>query len=229
MRKFYWIILLLLVTIVACKKKTTEPIPAPSKAKLLTPDSNSTCTTGRIISATDNAVTFTWNSAANASSYALTIKNLLSGSISTQNTNATTIEVVLLRNTPYSWFIVSKSDKTTATAQSSVWKFYNSGLATTSHPPFPADLTMPTFGQSLNATAGKVTLTWTGSAVDNNIVGYDVYLGTTSANMAVIKPDLTTSTFDATVTSGTTYYWKIVTKDSQGNTSSSGTYQFNVN
>ena len=36
-------------------------------------------------------------------------------------------------------------------------------------------------------------------------------------------------TNNVVVTAGTTYYWKVVTKDAQGNTSESNMFQFKVN
>lgn len=89
---------------------------------------------------------------------------------------------------------------------------------------------MPTNAQTLNAVAGKVVLDWSGSDVDNDIAGYDVYLGTTVANMAIVKTNIAESiTNDIAVANGTTYYWKVVTKDSKGNSSNSETFQFKIN
>lgn len=233
MKRLLFVMALLLCS---CGKKSDSgtdidpvSVPAPDKAMLTAPASNSTCTTGKVVSSTQSSVLFTWATAANTESYDLSIKNLLTGTTSTQTVTANQLEVTLLRNTPYSWYVVSKSSKTTQTAQSNLFKFYNSGIAATNYAPFPADLTSPTLAQSVNAAAGKVTLTWTGADVDNDIVGYDVYLGTSNSALTTVKTNLTATTFDIAVTSGTAYYWKIVTKDSQTNTSTSAIYQFSVN
>lgn len=229
------VFIILLIALCSCgKKESPDATPvltqtAPDKAVLTAPASNSTCTIGRVISATQSGILFSWNASTNTDSYDLVIKNLLIGVATTQTVAATQLEVTLLRNTPYSWYVVSKSAKTTQTAQSGVFKFYNQGNSTTYYAPFPADLNLPTMGQSLNATAGKITLTWTGASVDNDIVGYDVYVGTGSSTLSLTKQNLVASSFDIAVTSGTSYYWKVITKDAQGNMSTSDVYQFNVN
>ena len=125
--------------------------------------------------------------------------------------------------------MVSKSNSSTTTTQSDTWKFYNAGLGTVSHPPFPADNLSPAYGQNVTATGGTVNLTWTASDPDNDIAGYDVYFGTT-ATPTISKSNITDKFMNGVaVTSGITYYWKIVSKDNQGNTSDSGVFQFKVN
>ena len=212
------------------KKNNPAPVLAPVAAILTAPAQNAVCTTGTIISDTQSSITFTWNPAANASSYQLVLKNLLTSITTTQNTDQTQITVTLLRNTPYSWYIVSESAKTTETAQSDAWKFYNSGPGVVTYAPYPAEITSPTFGQAVTAVSGTVNLTWQGSAVDNStIVNYDVYFGTTTTP-AILKSTITDSFVNnVTVTSGTTYYWRVITRDVNGNTSDSGLFQFSVN
>jgi len=220
--------LLLVLIFAGCTKKSTVG-PDPGKASLSFPAQNSACTTGTVLTNTQSSIVFTWAASENTDSYELDIKNLLTNTVTTQTAGINQLAVTLLRNTPYSWFVISKSSNTGVTTKSDVWKFYNAGLGTVSHPPFPADVVSPSLGQNVTATSGTVTLTWLGSSVDNNIVGYDVYFGTSST------PPLTQSNVTSmllngvAVTSGTTYYWKIVTKDALGNTSDSNIFQFKVN
>jgi hypothetical protein len=56
------------------------------------------------------------------------VKNLLTNAISTQLTSNTSVELTLNRNTPYSWFVNSKSSKNPTVGLSPTWKFYNSAL-----------------------------------------------------------------------------------------------------
>jgi hypothetical protein len=209
--------------------KNLPKVDAPSKAVLSFPAQNAACTTGTVISATQSTITFTWNSSANANSYELNIKNLLTGAVTSQTATTNQLAVDLLRDTPYSWYVTSKSSQTTSTTNSDTWKFYNAGLGTLSHPPFPADGLKPTFAQNVTATGGTINLSWTGSDPDNDIAGYDVYFGT-SANPAILKSSITDMFLNGVaVSSGVTYYWKIVTKDIQGNISDSGIFQFKTN
>ncbi|MFC0513390.1 hypothetical protein ACFFGT_04235 [Mucilaginibacter angelicae] len=218
-----------LCLIMACHKKNnpTPTIPAPDKASLTFPSQNAACTTGTIISAVQSTVTLTWNTAANSDSYELGIKNLLTQTITYKNTTATHLTDTLDRNTPYSWFIVTKSKASSDTTKSDVWKFYNAGPGTLTYAPFPADLVTPGFNH--NVPAGTVNLAWNGSSVDNDIAGYDVYFGT-NTTPPLFKSNVTDMFLNAvTVTSATTYYWKVVTKDLIGNTSVSTIAQFKVN
>jgi hypothetical protein len=208
----------------------TTSIPAPAQASLTLPAQNTVCTTGTVTSSTESTIQFTWNASANTDSYDLYLKNLLTSITTTQNTTSTQLNVTLLRNTPYSWYIVSKSTKTATTAQSDTWKFYNAGPGTITYSPFPAEIISPTFAQNVTATAGTVNLTWKGSSVNpGTITAYDVYFGTTTSP-AILKSGVTDSFLNnVSVTSNTTYYWKVITKDILGNTSDSGIYQFSVN
>jgi hypothetical protein len=206
---------------------TTTPL-APVKAILTFPLQNAVCTTGTIISDSLSTITFTWNPSDNTDNYDLYLKNLLTAVTTVQNTTQTQLAITVVRNTPFSWYVVSKSSMSTGTAQSDVWKFYNAGLGATTYAPFPAQITAPTYGQSI--TAGAVNLTWTGSSVNvGTIINYDVYFGT-AATPPIYKSAITDSFVNGvTVTTKTTYYWRVVTRDFSGNTSDSGVYQFSVN
>ncbi|WP_143306167.1 fibronectin type III domain-containing protein [Chitinophaga vietnamensis] len=222
-----YLFLSLMILGVACGKKD-DPLP-PGKATLIFPAQNAACTNGVVISNTQSAIVFSWNASSNTDSYELHIKNLLTRDSISQTITTNRDSVVLLRNTPYSWYVVAKSGKTSAFTASDTWKFYNAGPGTTSYAPFPAAITAPSFGQSLTATGGQISLTWTGSAVDKNITGYDVYFDT-NATPALYKSNVTDMFLNnVPVTSNTTYYWKVVTHDANGNTSDSGTFQFKVN
>src|SRR5438067_756947 len=113
---------------IGCGKSSNNPlpsIPSPDKATLSLPAQNAACTTGTVISGTQSAITFTWSTAANTDSYLIGIKNLLTQAIHYKKATATQLTDTLLRNTPYSWFVVSKSKAVADTTKSDVWKFYN--------------------------------------------------------------------------------------------------------
>ena len=232
------ILFLLSVIILAtsCGKDPSEkPVPQPPVVKLPTksvltfPVQNEACSEGTIVSTAESKILFKWNSSTNTESYDLNIKNLTTGVIINKSTTSTELEVTLSRNTPYSWHVVSRSGKTTETATSDVWKFYNSGPGTVTYAPFPAEITSPVMGQSVTATNGFITLDWAGSDVDGDIVGYDVYFGK-SNTPELLKNNLAESVLNGvSVASNTTYYWKIITKDSKGNTSHSVVSQLKVN
>ncbi len=226
MRRFMLFSLVLLLA--ACSGKKNNPSP-PRPASLLTPLQNSVCTSGNVISNTQSEVTFTWQAAMYADSYELHITDLLTEmALPVQTTASTKLNVTLSRAAPYSWFVVSRSSRISTTANSDTWKFYNSGPGVVNYAPFPADITSPAFGVGISAMNGMVNLEWIGSDVNNDIAGYDVYFGTTNTP-PLLKSGVTAMFLNnVAVTSGTTYYWKVITKDQQGNTSDSGVYQFSV-
>lgn len=224
-RIIYLAALVLLIS--ACSKKGGSG-PVPGKAGLVAPLKDLICNNGTVVSATESSVAFSWNAAANATGYDLTIKNLLTQTEAVQTTTSTNATVTLKRNTPYSWHVTAKSSKNTTVTESDIWKFYNAGAGATTYAPFPADLLTPGFGDIISPANGKINITWKGAAVDNNIVGYIVYFGP-SSNPAIFR-ERTTDSFvnDITVSANTTYYWHVVTIDANSNISDSGINNFYV-
>jgi hypothetical protein len=233
--KWSIVIVCSLFILTSCGKKdesnpVTPPAGAPGMAVLVFPAQNEVCTQGVVISATQSSIPLKWVAAKLAGSYEVTIKNLEKGTITTQTTSATQLDVTLERNAPFSWYVTSKTSASTITAKSEVWKFYNPGPGTLSYAPFPAEAVNPSIGAGITAVGGKITLSWTGADADNDINGYDVYFGTISTNMAIIKSGAGEMVLNGVeVTSGNTYFWKVITKDAKGNTSASGMFNFKVN
>ena len=225
------IIILLFLSVSACKKKKDpQPSLAPDKAVLVSPAANEACTEGTVLSATTSSVTLKWNASANTESYEVHIKNLLSGAMITQTTTATQLSVTLASNTPYSWFVISKSAASTAVGTSDIWKFYSAGQVTASYAPFPPDNLVPAMRQAVTAVNGKINLSWSAEDADNDLAGYDVFLGTNSTTIPLLQANIATKKLDdVSVTANTTYYWKVVAKDAKGNTSESAVYILKVN
>jgi hypothetical protein len=217
----------LALLLAACGKKNgPNPAKDPASAILTAPAKDQTCTNGTVLSNTESSVAFSWNASANTDAYELTVKNLLTQKDIVQQTTTPNATVTLSRNTPYSWSVTSKKAK--ASAQSETWKFYNAGAGVTSYAPFPADIITPAFGEILSPANGKVNLTWKGSSVDNNISGYVVYFGPNN-NPDIFRERITDAFVnDVTVSTNTTYYWRVVTVDKNGNISDSGMQNFYV-
>jgi len=233
MRSIIYSIITLVVISGCGGSKSGNPKPMsqpPVAAVLVFPDQNSACVSGTIVSAMQSSVQLKWNASANTDSYDITLKNLLTNAVETHNTTQAQLSVNLLQNTPYSWQVISKSNSVSSVATSDSWKFYNSGQGVVSYAPFPADNLVPATGQFVTVPAtGKISLIWHGSDADNDIVSYDVYFGT-DASPAIYQQKVTASTLnDVAVTAKTKYYWKVVTFDSTGNSSTSDTQQFNTN
>ncbi len=203
----------------------TEVDP-PSSAVLAFPEQNSECTTGSNLTSTESTITFDWNDSNNTDSYELFVKNLDNQTTERFTSNISERSVTILRSTPYSWYVVSKNSGT-ETSQSATWKFYNAGEATSSYAPFPADLVSPALSETLSASITSISLEWKGEDVDNDIKEYDLFFGTTT-NLNTKETTTTNMNHTVTVSSGNTYYWKIITKDNQNNTSESQIFQFSI-
>jgi hypothetical protein len=226
-------LVLLLFIISACSKGESEapvtPASPPSKAVLILPALNEACTSGTVISATQSMITLKWQASANTSSYIVTIKNLLTNISESLTSPDPQLNVTLLRNTPYSWYVTSKSSAIAETAQSDTWKFYNAGPGAVTYAPYPSEIIAPIMGQVLNNVA-SVKLEWKGSDVENDIIAYDIWFGSGNST-SLFKSNYTETSLMVNVplNSSMTYNWKVITKDSKGNNSSSGVYQFTVN
>lgn len=204
-----------------------DPVAAPSAATLVFPEDDSECTEGEILSEETSRVDFMWNASQNTDSYEVNLKDLNSGTSSTFTSSTNNKEINLIRGNPYEWFVVSRRNGTNATASSPTWRFFNAGPGVENYAPFPAEAVNPPRGANLDPTA-TVTLEWTGTDIDEDIVEYDVYLGTApdALQLLATTPD---TMADANVSSGVTYYWNVVTHDSAANTSVSEIFEFRVN
>lgn len=209
-------------------QKGEKASPQPEKAILTFPVDNTICLEGKIISNTESLINFTWNSSNNTDAYEFSLKNLITGISVIKLVNTTNIEISLLRNTPYSWFVSSISTKNAFVAKSDAWKFYNSGPGLISYSPFPAEIISPKKSEVVQPISGNINLEWKGSDVDGDILNYDVYLGTSNTPIILSSKLTTSSLSNVAVKENTNYFWKVITRDSKGNLSDSGLNQFTV-
>ncbi|MFA6401296.1 MAG: hypothetical protein WCX31_06680 [Salinivirgaceae bacterium] len=216
-----------IILLTACYK--TEPdLKNPVAVNLLYPFENSLCNVGTDSTVTEGTIVFEWTAGLYATEYEFNLKNLATGDSISQLTSQTKLSLRILRSAPYSWFVVSKSDINSNTAKSKIWKFYNAGEAIENYAPFPAEIVSPKMAQTIVASSNTISLSWTGSDIDDDIIGYDVYFGTTNTPPLIETNFQDTTLNNVAISAGTVYYWKIITKDTRGNTSDSGIYQFRV-
>lgn len=203
-----------------------NPLGIPSMATLVFPDNNLECTEGIVINDAQSTVTFQWQIASNTSSYEVNLRNLETNSSATTTSTTNEASITLERGVPYEWFVVSRSDGADATAKSDTWRFYNQGPGFASYAPFPASVVSPTSGQTVNA-ASSINLEWQGSDVDNDLIEFEVLFGTNN-NLTTTLGSTSQSAISATISSGQTYYWRVISKDAAGNTSQSEVFDFKV-
>jgi hypothetical protein len=224
------ILIFLFLFLNSCSKDT-DLLPlviGPEAATLVFPENLTQCFEGDILSTTESEVTFRWNPSENTDEYELHLTNLDTGTIQIFATQNTEIPIRLQRGVPYSWFINSVESSFGNTTMSEVWSFYNAGEAIISFIPFPAVALSPAHGANLNNT-NSVTLSWSATDLDNDIENFDLYFGS-SAPPEVFASSITDSTYpDIPVTANTEYFWRIVTRDQNGNESQSEVFSFTVN
>lgn len=200
-----------------------EHLP-PEKVSLIFPEDNTECNEGTIINEFQSSVLFQWDDAPNADMYEVVIEDLEDQSKITRETANTEIEITVGRGKPYQWYVVSKSNTIIETATSETWKFYNAGDGKASHAPFPADIVYPNVGDTVSGST-SVTLEWSSSDIDNDVVGYEVYFGVENPPVNNIGT-INSNSFNVNVTSGNIYYWSVKTMDKTNNVSNSEVFWF---
>jgi hypothetical protein len=220
-----------------CSKKDNtvpdEKVLPPERVELELPQQNGVCVEGVVVSDSISTVAFKWKAAMNTDTYEVRIKNLLTKVVTSQRTTDTGIALPLMRNTPHSWWVVSRSSSNADTVQTSAWKFFNAGVAATAYAPFPAELLSPSERQYIDG-AEQITLTWRTDDVDKDLMNYDIYFGTSPSELQVLQagiPHLEDGSISqqVPVNRRTQYYWKIVSRDRKGNTAESEIASFEVN
>ena len=204
-----------------------DPIPVPEPSLLLAPSNLNTCNSATRINNLERQVRFQWTATLNTESYNLVVQNTITREQQTTTTSLLTDSIVLTSGAPYQWCVISKSSLTQAEGKSSIWHFYLEGNPQESHFPFPAILLVPSdeLIVSLNA-SNAFTFEWEGNDLDNDIQRYDFYLGTSSSSLNKEREAITSQQVTLVLIPNTIYFWQIISKDLQGNQSTSEIYQF---
>jgi len=210
-----------------------DPIPVePGVASLISPANNETCLDGTSLNDTQSNVSFSWSAASDALSYEVVISNLLTQSSQTYTAPSNQITIALTKAEPYSWIVKSIGEDGSTPSESELWKFYLAGDAVTNYTPFPTDLISPRSGANITPDINNlVILNWNGSDVDGDLESFEVYLDQNDATTLNITLPFqnNNNSIEVEVENNTTYYWKVIAIDANGNQSSSGVYAFRTN
>ena len=98
--------------------------------------------------------------------------------------------------------------------------------------PFPAELIFPRSGKNVTPGVNNlITLSWTTSDVDGDLLKFEVYLDDNDASTLIESIDYVedNTSIEIEVQNNTKYYWKIISIDLNGNQSNSGVYAFRTN
>jgi hypothetical protein len=216
-------------------QQTSTPapqVPTPGKSSLSAPVNNEVCYEGETVDASTSKVTFSWSTSSDTDSYDLQITNqetnqTLKESDITTNSKA----VTLATDISYSWKVLSKANDTSDTTNSDTWQFYLAGDGQENFAPFPATIISPSSGAGVDASGGKITLSWEGNDPDEaDVLSYTIYFDEVDGlqDPQTANINITETSLEVEVESGNTYYWRVKTSDG---TSSSFTlvYSFIIN
>ncbi|MCX2718864.1 hypothetical protein [Lentiprolixibacter aurantiacus] len=208
--------------------KDSPPKP-PEAALLVFPERNSECTTGIDLNDVTSQVEFRWQEARFTDTYELRVTNLNTGSTQTITTTALSAVRPLEKGALFRWEIRTRNEQTEDIVSSESWLFYNAG-SQDSYAPFPAEIIFPVSGASVVPDINnEITLQWSGSDVDNDLAGYEIYLDTSNPPTTLAaSPSVSLNSTRIVVQRNTVYYWKIISRDRENNTSDTGVYSFRV-
>ncbi|MGB7393030.1 MAG: hypothetical protein WA913_01420 [Pricia sp.] len=192
---------------------------------LVFPENDSECTEVTDQGNGQAMITFRWEATETADNYEVNLTNIDTGGVQKTDSETNEAEVILSANTPYEWFVISRKEGSDQASESEKWKFYAAGAGTKNYAPFPAEVVSPQPGSVLTGTA--VTLEWTGSDVDNDIVEFEVLLDSDSPPQQSLDTTAQ-SGLNLTIDTAGTYYWQVLTVDSAGNRSRSEVFGFTV-
>tara|TARA_B100000949_G_scaffold227674_1_gene234334 strand:- start:514 stop:2268 length:1755 start_codon:yes stop_codon:yes gene_type:complete len=152
----------------------------------------------------------------------------LIGTISSSSANVTG----LTYDDTYYWMVVAKNAGGDAVG-SSTWTFTTqndpNALPNTAMNPTPTDgaTNVPLFNTTNNGqpTTG-VTLQWGAPTTGGNVDGYKIFIGSDPNNLYQLNNSTNTSSSIANINYSTTYYWRIVPYNSNGDASNVITWSF---
>ena len=210
-----------------------EPLPIePGIATLIEPANNETCLDGTALNDTQSNVPFSWTSAQDALSYEVVVTNLLTQTSQIYSVALNQTTIALTKAEPYSWRVKSIGEVGSTPVESEQWKFYLAGNAVVNYAPFPTELISPRSGANITPDINNlVILNWKGLDVDGDLTRYEVYLDQTNATTLKTTLDFEANetSLEVEVENNSTYYWKIIALDGNGNQSNSGVYAFRTN
>lgn len=225
--------LIVSLVLISCGGGGNDPAPAPEPKNtaptvplLITPVANKLCIS--------NIVIFEWGVSTDAEKnpivYQLQIAtdNQFTQIVSTSDISNPTQSVTLDKGKAYYWRVKAIDSKNASSVYSPINSFYTEGLAVSNHLPFIPQLIAPIKNSTISGTS--TTLKWSGSDVDvNDVLSFDVYLGTEINPTTKIVDNKTATLYDVTLQATKNYYWKVVVRDNKGGETHSQISSFRTN
>jgi hypothetical protein len=197
----------------------------PSAPVLMSPTNNFLCSV--------NNVDFGWEASTDGDGDAITYtievtkdEQFNSIDVTIGNISSTLKQIDLLRATTYYWRVKATDETNESSAYSSIYKFYTEGYGVENHLPNTPGLVFPELSETVNG--NTIILKWTALDQDvNDILSYDVFVGTANPPTEKIGIDLSKKEFEfSPLITNTTYYWKVVVKDNHDGASIGQVWDF---
>lgn len=211
MRKLLYI-LFVYGFVTGCATEDVAENTAPSVPNLIFPTNNQLCTDSTLLmewsAATDNegdAVSYVLLVAADAGFTAVFHESTV-----TQTTKELTFDL----NESYYWRVKAIDAQEASSDFTEVHSFYSEGEGTENHVPFSAVLVAPL--EESSVASGSVKLEWTATDLDQDVLSYDVYIGTSMGTLQIETTNSTDPFYSMNAQSAITYYWRVDVKDSNG-------------
>lgn len=200
---------------------------APTVPTLVAPTNNKLCI--------NNTVSLEWNTSTDAENNPITYQlqiatdNQFTQIVKTSESSLPTQTATLSKGVAYYWRVKATDSKNASSNYSATYSFYTEGVAVSNHLPFMPQLTLPELNATISGTTAS--LSWTASDVDaNDVLTYDVYLGTVNTPTAKVGTALTAASFNTgALLPATNYYWKVVVKDNKGGETIGQVWSFKTN
>ena len=137
MKKF--ILLIIFISFQCSKDKILEP----DSVFLISPNNQDNCSSSTILDESKSQVDFNWTEGLNADQYEIIVENQSNNLQIKKTSLENNISIILERGINYSWWVISRSNKSSITATSLIWQFYLEGPSILEHIPFSAVLLDP--------------------------------------------------------------------------------------
>lgn len=137
--------------------------------------------------------------------------------------------VILNKGVAYYWRVKATDNKNDSSNYSTTYSFYTEATALANHLPFSPQLVQPEINSFVNSATAN--LKWSATDVDtNDILTYDVYLGTVNPPLTKVGNNLTSASLvQNSLQTATNYYWRVVVKDNKGGETVGQIWQFKTN